>query len=319
VVERGLAEGERVVVNGNFKIDSALQIQARPSMMLPEGGGASAPASQAAHVSPLFARGLGRVERALATLEDAAELEPRREAFAALEQAVDGVDPGPLSDEAAALWRELAMRLGNAAAEGRLAREAADADAALAAARHALERVRAAFGRHAANPVEGFVTPPGFRRQVDAVWRAYLGLQAALAGDDREAAGAARARIGAALGEADASALEADAAAAWGVARGRMRDALDGVDAGADLEALRVAFEPLSVAMRHLVEAFGVDAGEVYQVHCPMAFDFRGADWLQADEEVLNPYFGEEMLRCGTVRGALPQPAAPGEEPRDGR
>ncbi|MBN2642429.1 MAG: efflux RND transporter periplasmic adaptor subunit [Victivallales bacterium] len=35
VVESGLKEGERIVINGNFKIDSALQIQARPSMMNP--------------------------------------------------------------------------------------------------------------------------------------------------------------------------------------------------------------------------------------------------------------------------------------------
>jgi Cu(I)/Ag(I) efflux system membrane fusion protein len=38
VVESGLNEGEQVVTNGNFKIDSALQIQAKPSMMNPEGG-----------------------------------------------------------------------------------------------------------------------------------------------------------------------------------------------------------------------------------------------------------------------------------------
>ena len=35
LVASGLQEGERVVTNGNFKIDSALQIQARPSMMNP--------------------------------------------------------------------------------------------------------------------------------------------------------------------------------------------------------------------------------------------------------------------------------------------
>lgn len=39
LVKEGLHEGERVVVNGSFKIDSALQIQAKPSMMNPEGGG----------------------------------------------------------------------------------------------------------------------------------------------------------------------------------------------------------------------------------------------------------------------------------------
>ena len=38
VVREGLAEGEQVVVNGAFKIDSALQIQARPSLMHPAGG-----------------------------------------------------------------------------------------------------------------------------------------------------------------------------------------------------------------------------------------------------------------------------------------
>ena len=39
IVESGLAEGETVVTNGNFKIDSALQIQAKPSMMNPQGDG----------------------------------------------------------------------------------------------------------------------------------------------------------------------------------------------------------------------------------------------------------------------------------------
>ncbi|WP_319548458.1 efflux RND transporter periplasmic adaptor subunit [Desulfogranum marinum] len=40
IVKSGLVEGERVVSNGAFKIDSALQIQAKPSMMNPQGGGA---------------------------------------------------------------------------------------------------------------------------------------------------------------------------------------------------------------------------------------------------------------------------------------
>jgi Cu(I)/Ag(I) efflux system membrane fusion protein len=37
LVKEGLSEGEVVVTKGNFKIDSALQIQAKPSMMNPEG------------------------------------------------------------------------------------------------------------------------------------------------------------------------------------------------------------------------------------------------------------------------------------------
>ena len=41
IVLNGLSEGDLVVVSGNFKIDSALQIQAKPSMMNPEGGGST--------------------------------------------------------------------------------------------------------------------------------------------------------------------------------------------------------------------------------------------------------------------------------------
>jgi len=37
IVRSGLTEGQRVVTHGNFKIDSALQIQAKPSMMSPVG------------------------------------------------------------------------------------------------------------------------------------------------------------------------------------------------------------------------------------------------------------------------------------------
>ena len=36
VVRQGLSEGEQVVVNGNFKIDSAVQLLAKPSMMNPQ-------------------------------------------------------------------------------------------------------------------------------------------------------------------------------------------------------------------------------------------------------------------------------------------
>lgn len=38
IVKSGLKEEDRVVTHGNFKIDSAMQIQARPSMMNPAGG-----------------------------------------------------------------------------------------------------------------------------------------------------------------------------------------------------------------------------------------------------------------------------------------
>lgn len=43
IVREGLRRGERVVVNGAFRIDSAMQIAAKPSMMTPGGGGGGNP------------------------------------------------------------------------------------------------------------------------------------------------------------------------------------------------------------------------------------------------------------------------------------
>src|SRR5690625_5789886 len=36
-----------------------------------------------------------------------------------------------------------------------------------------------------------------------------------------------------------------------------------------------------------------------YLMFCPMAFNNQGAYWLQPNSELLNPYFGDAMLRCG--------------------
>ncbi len=48
-VREGLTEGERVVTEGSFKIDSALQIRAKPSMMSPEGAEAPAAGGHGGH------------------------------------------------------------------------------------------------------------------------------------------------------------------------------------------------------------------------------------------------------------------------------
>lgn len=69
-----------------------------------------------------------------------------------------------------------------------------------------------------------------------------------------------------------------------------------------NLEQARARFAPLSLALRDAVKASrSVLTGKVYVVHCPMALDGKGASWLQANDDILNPYYGEAMLKCGAV------------------
>ncbi|MCG8424892.1 MAG: efflux RND transporter periplasmic adaptor subunit [Proteobacteria bacterium] len=73
-----------------------------------------------------------------------------------------------------------------------------------------------------------------------------------------------------------------------------------------DIEAARRAFEGLSNSAIELVSRLGNASGETVRLaYCPMAFDGRGASWLQRGETINNAYFGAAMLTCGEVRGEV--------------
>jgi Cu(I)/Ag(I) efflux system membrane fusion protein len=70
-----------------------------------------------------------------------------------------------------------------------------------------------------------------------------------------------------------------------------------------DLAAAREAFQSLSDKMEGLVTHVGVTGDtSLYLLHCPMALGGKGANWIQDDKSVTNPYFGKKMLRCGSVQ-----------------
>ena len=66
----------------------------------------------------------------------------------------------------------------------------------------------------------------------------------------------------------------------------------------------REHFEMLSNDIYDLVKTFG--GGQVlYKVFCPMYNDGKGAFWLSESKEIKNPYYGKEMLTCGTIKEEL--------------
>lgn len=209
LVRSGLSEGERVVVRGNFKIDSALQIQAKPSMMLPESG----------------------VEAA--------------------QQEHDAMDHEMLGHEA----------------------------------------------------------PDAFRAQLRALYNAYTQFTAALAEDDLETARASLPKIRAALNSMDALTVPEDQRDTWSSAEAAIEDALDSMEKADDIEGLRRDLVPITAGLAEAIRVYGIAEGPpVYRAHCPMAFDNKGADWLQPQTAIRNPYYGSMMLECGEITGRLDEP-----------
>jgi Cu(I)/Ag(I) efflux system membrane fusion protein len=225
LVRHGLEEGEEVVTKGNFKIDSALQIQARPSMMSPEGG-----ATTAAH------------------------------------------------------------RHGDAPVESGQADD------------------------HAADEAGPIPVPSGFRTSLSPLYEAYLQAADALAADDFARARKALGEMPQAVAQVDVDLLESGALDRWRAARADLDQAFQGEREPSDIADLRQRFETVSGTVLGLVASFGHALGEpLYQAFCPMAFQNKGASWLQAGETIANPYFGDTMLRCGEIREEFP-PAVPADE-----
>jgi Cu(I)/Ag(I) efflux system membrane fusion protein len=69
------------------------------------------------------------------------------------------------------------------------------------------------------------------------------------------------------------------------------------------IDEVRMAFKNLSQAFLNYENLFGhFSESTAYEVFCPLAFDNSGASWLSQKNEVLNPYFGASMLKCGEVK-----------------
>lgn len=71
-----------------------------------------------------------------------------------------------------------------------------------------------------------------------------------------------------------------------------------------DLEEQRTLFYQLSQKMENFISN-NVHSGEIYKQFCPMAFNDTGAFWFSTSKEILNPYFGDAMLHCGSIQKTI--------------
>jgi len=330
LVRHGLAEGERVVARGNFKIDSALQIQAKPSMMTPDGGGGSSGHDHGGGAKPaaaadtpaagpklptLFLQQVQMVVSAARKANEAAskdDLRAARDAFAALAEAIQAVDMKSLTGHPHMMWMELSMRLGNDAFEGKEAKTLEEVRRAAQSLKANTASLQSQFGlghgEHAeptTGPAAGEVSE-SFRSQLQAVYDGYFVAAQALAGDDAAKAAGGFAQLRAALAKVDMSLATGETHGAWMKHKAALDSVLAKAPQAKDLKTQREWFAPLSDEMIALVRRFGGGGKNGYVViYCPMAFDGRGGTWLQGSLPVRNPYFGAAMLECGEVKDTL--------------
>ncbi len=140
---------------------------------------------------------------------------------------------------------------------------------------------------------------PQDRAAAAPVWSAAFSLARALAASDLDASRIATTSLHDALSAASL---------AIPAARDALQAASRAISPNAahaehmDLDALRAAFRDWTAALVTLADTLGPPDGlTLYIQHCPMAFNNQGADWLLDQQDILNPYYGDAMLRCGEI------------------
>ncbi|MBT8464930.1 MAG: efflux RND transporter periplasmic adaptor subunit [Deltaproteobacteria bacterium] len=166
-----------------------------------------------------------------------------------------------------------------------------------------------------------------FRDALHPVVEAYLKAQKQLANDDLDAARDSLSSLAKHANEASPQGSRKAMDAWQRVASklvGHARHGASSSDAG----DVRNAFEYVSMQLSELLRLFGNPIDSPLRLaFCPMAFDAKGAEWIQRDGELENPYYGQTMLRCGDFRatvlpserlGASVEPETPPPTPSGG-
>jgi hypothetical protein len=321
LVRHGLEEGELVVRQGNFKIDAEVQIQAKPSMMTPEGGGGGsghdhgsggakkmASAEHAGHQQAPpdeFQQRIRELEIAYEEVTKAvggADLREITTAFDQFDQTLSEVDGSTLTGHPRMVWKELSMLLRNDVVEGRDVKQIDEADRVYLLLKRHMRRLRDQFdvAEHRKNEVERVAVAAEFQAELGRFWEDYLAIQKALAADELERAQTALNQFESAVATVDTESLkDSSAEHLWHKEDANLTRIVDQLKQVDDIQAMRHDFRPLSEEIGVLAKAFGFgDASPVYELHCPMAFGGQGAVWYQAEEDVRNPYYGATMLTC---------------------
>jgi Cu(I)/Ag(I) efflux system membrane fusion protein len=293
IVLSGISEGELVVTSGAFKLDSELQIKARPSMMNPNAGlversALNAPGQLAGQWSPLL--------RYFNSLEAAVKDSDSKAIHLALDRmqhALHVIQHDQLQPKEQALWKEFSMRLNNTlTAAGKMPADRT----MLATVRNQIDEVSKYLGLPSKLPAQpDMKTSPQETQAIQQVTTAYLTVSEALSSDKLEEAKTTSDALSQAITRLPDSSLKKS-----------LVEAVTQFQKEEDIKQLRAKFKPISDTLIKLVKQGALDQlGDVYIVHCPMANQGDGADWLSGEPLVKNPYFGSSMYSCGTITDTL--------------
>ncbi len=139
-----------------------------------------------------------------------------------------------------------------------------------------------------------------FRKQLNMIYNSYFAVHQALAKDDFKTAKAKVKELGMMLGHISTATLDEKALQSWKKIKSELLKMVQQAATARGITDLRATFASLSAIIEHLESEFGASTIiTINKFRCPMAFDNKGAEWLQQSDKIANPYFGQAMPGCG--------------------
>lgn len=137
------------------------------------------------------------------------------------------------------------------------------------------------------------------RHRMELVLDAYARLRDALVADAPEQADAGARVMAEAVADVPADELRSEGDEAWKQHATLYQRTLREMRHVTTLEEKRSYFAHISEIVYCTEKSFGLGDVLPRVFYCPMAFDGKGAYWLDDSPAVKNPYFGESMRDCG--------------------
>jgi Cu(I)/Ag(I) efflux system membrane fusion protein len=156
-----------------------------------------------------------------------------------------------------------------------------------------------------AEPMKKIKAPMLFRKQLNVVLNNYFSIQKALAKDAPEDVSKHAKLIRNGLINVDMQLLKGHAHMVWMEHLKNLQPIVDNLLSESTLEKQREAFLMLSDQLLQTILVFSPNTKTIYKAFCSMAFNNQGAFWLQDSKEIVNPYFGKMMLRCGEINSEI--------------
>ena len=143
------------------------------------------------------------------------------------------------------------------------------------------------------------------KAQINGFLADYFTFNQALIEDNQDNAKAAAKKLSETINKFDMSKLVGEQMDFYHSQVAKLNRGLKGISQSADIEETRLELATLSEAMYALVKAYHPNESELYYQFCPMAKNGDGANWLSSTKEIINPYMGQRMLKCGKTQETL--------------